>query len=142
MNLRNSTVTPHDFFYRGSKIVSFYPAKGRPVHALNSSFFWRLVKCAPQAGTVDPTFTGVVFGVFSLADFPVNAIAKSTEELLEFYLLFILTKLFLVFMCNGNYGVSVCVCVCVSAFLLRADIITVNFSAILFLISFHSEMKR
>ena len=44
-------------------------------------FFWRLVKCAPQAGTVDPTFTVVDFGVFSLADFPVYAIAKSKEAL-------------------------------------------------------------
>ena len=43
-------------------------------------------------------------------------------------------------MCNSarNYGVSVCVCVCVCvpAFLLRANIITVNFSVILFLIFF------
>ena len=38
--------------------------------------------------------------------------------------------------------VCVCVCVCVSAFLLRANIITVNFSVILFLIFFNSEMKK
>ena len=41
-------------------------------------------------------------------------------------------------MFNSNYGVSVCV----SAFLHRASIITVNFSVILFLIFFNSEMKN
>ena len=46
------------------------------------SLFRRLVKCAPQAGTVDPTFTVVDVGVFSLADFPVYPIAKSTEALI------------------------------------------------------------
>ena len=36
VNLRNSTVTSYDFFFTqcGSKIVSFHPAKGRPVHAV------------------------------------------------------------------------------------------------------------
>ena len=43
-------------------------------------------------------------------------------------------------MCNSNYGV--CVCVCVFQRFLRANIITVNFSVILFLIFFNSEMKK
>ena len=65
--------------------MSFHPAKGRPVHAdfiILSACVLECSKCAPQTGTVDPTFTVVVFGVFSLADFPSYAIAKSTEALL------------------------------------------------------------
>ena len=93
----------------------------------SSSFFRRLPKRAPQTGTVDPTFTVVVFGVFSLADFPPYAIATSTDafiSLLFIYIIYInklkINKLFLVFMCvskmcNSNYGVCVCVCFSVLA---------------------------
>ena len=62
--------------------MSFHPAK-EDLYMQSSSFFRRLPKCAPQTGTVEPTFTVVVFGG-SLADFPSYAIAnyKSTEGLL------------------------------------------------------------
>ena len=110
--------------------MSFHPAKGRPVQ---SSLFF-------PAGTVGPSFTVVDFWCFQLqiSGFPAYAIAKSTVALI--FLLFISGVHVFSKMCNSNYGVSVCVCV--SAFLLRANIITVNFSVILFLIFFNSEMKR
>ena len=71
------------FFFTqcGSKIVSFHLPKV-DLYMQSSSFFRRLPKRAQQTGTVDPTFTVVVFGVFSLADFPPYAIATSTDALI------------------------------------------------------------
>ena len=110
----------------------------------SSSFFQRLPKRAPQTGTVDPTFTVVVFGVFSLADFPLYAITTSTDALIfpSIYILYI-NKLFLVFMCfskmcNSNYGV----CVCVFQRSCFVQISSLSTSVILFLIFFYSEMQR
>ena len=109
----------------------------------SSSFFQRLPKRAPQTGTVDPTFTVVVFGVFSLADFPKYAIATSTDALIfpSIYIYYIINKLFLVFMCvskmcNSNYGV------CVFQRSYFVQISSLSTSVILFLIFFYSEMKR
>ena len=76
-------MTSFDFFTVAAKLcLSILPKVD--LYMQSSSFFRRLPKCAPQTGTVDPTFTVVVFGhgVFSSADFPSYAIAKSTEALL------------------------------------------------------------
>ena len=109
----------------------------------SSSFFRRLPKRAPQTGTVDPTFTVVVFGVFSLADFPPHAIALSTDALISLLFIYIIyiNKLFLVFMCvskmcNSNYGV------CVFQRSCFVPISSLSTSVILFLIFFYYEMKR
>ena len=76
--LRNSTVTPYDFFTVAAKLcLSILPMVD--LYMQSSSFFRRLPKCAPQTGTVDPTFIVVVFGVFSFAHFSPYAMAKSTE---------------------------------------------------------------
>ena len=113
LNLRNSTVTSYDFFYftvAAKLCLSILPKVD--LHMQSSSFFLRLPKHARQTGTV------VVFGVFSLAEWISAIYAIATSRRRYFSLLFILTKLFLVFMCvskicNSNYGVWVCVCVCV-----------------------------
>ena len=82
VNLRNSTVTLFDFLFTVAAKLCLSILPKVDLYMQTSSFFRRLPKCAPQTGTVDPTFTVVVFGVFSLADFPSYAIAKSTEALL------------------------------------------------------------
>ena len=49
VNLRKLTVSPYDFFCCGRKIVSFHPAKGRPVHAvsitLSNWYSWPFFYC-------------------------------------------------------------------------------------------------
>ena len=63
----------------------------------SSLFFQRLPKRAPQPGTVDPTFTVVVLGVFSLADFPPYAIATSTDAFIfpSIYIYYIFVFVFI-----------------------------------------------
>ena len=75
-------MTPFDFLFTVAAKLCLSILPKVDLYMQTSSFFRRLPKCAPQTGTVDPTFTVVVFGVFNLADFPSYAIAKSTEALL------------------------------------------------------------
>ena len=73
------------FFTVAAKLyLSILITKGSnlDLYMQSSSFYRRQQKRAPQTGTVDPTFTVIVFGAFSLADFPPYAMAKSTEALI------------------------------------------------------------
>ena len=139
-------MTPYDFFCCGSTIVSFHTAKGRPVHAVFIIFSASTEMCSASWYRWS-FFTVVVFGVFSFNSRLSGrwyAIAKSTVALIFLLCIFSELSYFWCSCASEKCGIAimVSVCVCVSAFLHRASIITVNFSVILFLIFFNSEMKK
>ena len=71
------------FFFTqcGSKIVSFHPAKGRPVHAVFIILSASTKTCSANWYRW-PYFYCCSFWCFSLADFPPYAIATSTDALI------------------------------------------------------------